>query len=158
MLCNHPPALTPRRYRRPRRGHVVSDRILGLDSRMIGRVSGPNRGIVHWVVDLHPGALARFVRATAVLAMPAGVQEQWLSGMHVDELALEWDSGWRLLPQWVERDWLSADDADKFQPIDQALTAMTDRKDANLWTTTALHETTEWAEIRSLATAALLDL
>jgi hypothetical protein len=110
------------------------------------------------VVDLHPGALARFVRATAVLALPADVQEHWLAGMHVDELALDWDSGWRLIPQWVERDWLSVDDAEKFQPLDLALTAMTDRKDANLWTPAALHEATEWTEIRTLATAALLGL
>lgn len=94
--------------------------------------------------------------------MPADVQERWLAspqgGMHVDELALDWDSGSRMLPQWVERDWLSAEDAEKFRPIDLAFTAMTDRKDASLWTAKALHESQEWAEIRTLATAALLDL
>ncbi len=63
-----------------------------------------------------------------------------------------------MLPQWVERDWLSVEDADKFQPIRMALTAMTDRKDANLWTPSALREAEGWAEIRALATTALLDL
>ena len=78
--------------------------------------------------------------------------------MHVDELALDWDSGWTLMPQWVGRGWLSVDDAEKFQPIDLALTAMTDRKDASLWTPAALRSASEWAEIRALATAALLEL
>ena len=57
-----------------------------------------------------------------------------------------------------KRDWLSVEDADKFQPIRMALTAMTDRKDANLWTPSPLREAEGWAEIRALATTALLDL
>lgn len=50
------------------------------------------------MVELRLGYLARFIRMTAVLAMPAELQERWLAtfsgGGHVDELALDWDGGW----------------------------------------------------------------
>jgi hypothetical protein len=114
------------------------------------------------VVDLHPGALARFIRATSLLAMSAAQQEGWLvafsGGLHVDELALDWDAGWSLSEQWVELGWLSADDASGFRPIDDALTAMSGKDHADLWTIDALHSAAEWNGIRELATTALFRL
>lgn len=114
------------------------------------------------MVDLHPGFLARFIRMTAVLAMPADRQEEWLAtfsgGGHVDELALDWDGGWRLMEPWVEIGWLSAYDAAKFRPLSEALADMSGRDNAHLWTTAALHEAPEWGQVRELATAALFAL
>jgi len=114
------------------------------------------------MVDLSPAYMARFIRMTAVLAMPAQLQEQWLAtfsgGGHVDEMALDWDGGWRLLERWVELDWLSADDAALFRPIHEALARMSGKEHAALWTTVALHQAPEWARIRELAIAALFDL
>ena len=114
------------------------------------------------VVDISPGYLARFIRVTAVLAMPAELQEKWLAtfsgGEYVDELALDWDGGWRLMPQWVERGWLSAEDAGHFRPLDEALAEMSGKEHAELWTTAALHRAPEWVRIRELATAALFNL
>jgi hypothetical protein len=78
--------------------------------------------------------------------------------LHVDELALDWDAGWRLIDQWIERGWLSVDDAAGFRPIDQALAAMSGKEHADLWTIDALHTAAEWVRIRELATTALFQL
>lgn len=119
------------------------------------RHSGP-------VVALAPGYLARFIRITAVLAMPADLQVKWLTtfrgGGYVDEMALDWDGGWRLMEQWVELGWLSANDAALFRPLDDALAKMSGKEHAELWTADALHQAPEWVRIRELATAALFDL
>lgn len=94
--------------------------------------------------------------------MSAERQQEWLvsvsGGLHVDELALDWDAGWRLIEQWVELEWLSADDACGFRPIDEALTAMSGKAHANLWTIDALHSAAVWVGIRELATTALFQL
>lgn len=93
--------------------------------------------------------------------MSADLQEQWIAaigGGHVDELALDWDSGWRLVDQWVERGWLSAQDAKLFGPLNHALAEMSGQRHAELWTTEALHGAAEWTRIRELATAALFYL
>ena len=94
--------------------------------------------------------------------MPAELQEKWLAtfngGGNVDELALDWDGGWRLLERWVELDWLSSDDAARFGPLNEALSAMSGQQHAELWTTAALRRSPEWVRIRELATTVLFDL
>jgi hypothetical protein len=76
----------------------------------------------------------------------------------VDELALDWDAGWRLMPQWVELGWLSPNDAALFRPIEDAFAAISGKAHAELWTIDALHHSSEWSRIRDLATAALFGL
>lgn len=94
--------------------------------------------------------------------MPAELQEKWLTtfscGGHVDELALDWDGGWRLMEQWVELDLLSADDDALFRPLEEAVAKISGKEDAELWTTAALHQSPGWARFRELATGALFDL
>lgn len=56
-----------------------------------------------------------FVRAVAVLALPAAAQRAWLDTLppftagNVDELAMEFDDGFQLAPQWVAAGWLAAE-------------------------------------------------
>ena len=110
----------------------------------------------------HPKQLATFVRATAVLALAAAQQETWLASLDiqvpVDELALEFEDGHLLLPQWVDVGWLPADAVPAWNALDAALTAMSGAANGELWTLTALHQAPEWARIRELAVAVLLAL
>lgn len=107
----------------------------------------------------HPKLLATFVRATAVLALTAEQQEAWLASLDiqvpVDELALEFDNGHVLLPQWMEARWLPREAAPAFSAVDAALTAMSGAERSELWTVEALYEAPEWARIRELAAAIL---
>jgi hypothetical protein len=83
----------------------------------------------------HPSHLAAFIRAVAVLALPATDQVEWLgtlapgSPVGCDELALEFDDGWRLLPQFISNGWLNEAVGEAAQQIDQLLSEMS--KSAN---------------------------
>ncbi|MEI2810979.1 MAG: hypothetical protein V9F00_12540 [Nocardioides sp.] len=93
--------------------------------------------------------------------MPADHQQRWLAsigGGHVDELALDWDAGWRLVDQWVAIGWLSELDAAAFAPIDAALSSMSGGEHAELWSPEAVRRAPEWAHVRELANAALFNL
>ena len=62
---------------------------------------------------MSPRLLVAFVRSVAVLGLPVDVQVSWLHRRFadatpvVDELALEFDDGFRLVPTFVELGWLS---------------------------------------------------
>jgi hypothetical protein len=107
----------------------------------------------------HPKQLATFVRATAVLALTATQQEAWLASLNiqvpVDELALEFEDGHLLLPQWVEAGWLPPEAVPAFFAVDSALTDMSGTQHADLWTVAALYDAPEWARVRELAGAVL---
>ena len=110
----------------------------------------------------HPKQLASFVRATAVLALSASQQEAWLASLAiqvpVDELALEFDDGHHLLPQWVDAGWLPSASVPAFSVLDRALAEMSGKEHADLWSLTALHDAPEWAHVRALAAEVLLAL
>jgi hypothetical protein len=111
-----------------------------------------------------PGARVAlgFVRAVAVLASDAEVQVAWLSrafaegGAVVDELALEFDQGFRLLPTFVERDWIDAAAVGALTELDQQLDEMSGDHNRTLWTAEALATRPEWDRVRFLARAALI--
>ncbi|GAB3952508.1 hypothetical protein GCM10027614_56280 [Micromonospora vulcania] len=107
----------------------------------------------------HPKQLAAFVRATAVLALSPPQQVAWLESLEiqvsVDELALEFEDGHLLLPQWVEAGWLPPDAGSAFSAVDEALTGMSGADHAELWTVAALHEAPAWARVRELAARVL---
>lgn len=75
-----------------------------------------------------------------------------------DELALEFDDVELMIPGLVERGFLSADEATSLRTLGDALRAMSGEANADLWTTTALHEANEWREVRDLAEACLFRL
>ena len=101
-----------------------------------------------------------FVRSVAVLALDADAQAAWLRTLGTfpaaDELALEFDDGFPLVPAFIERGWLSETALPALVPLDEQLTAMSggDR----LWHAEALAVQPEWDRVRALAGAALLRL
>jgi hypothetical protein len=111
-----------------------------------------------------PGARVAlgFVRAVAVLASDAEVQVAWLSrvfaegGAVVDELALEFDQGHRLLPAFVAQGWIDAAAAPALADLDRQLDDMSGDHNRALWTAEALATRPEWDRVRFLARAALI--
>lgn len=75
-----------------------------------------------------------------------------------DELAMEFDDGWLLLPQFVEHGWVPAAAAEKLRELDSWLAAMSGPENADLWHVSALARADEWATVRQCATSVLLDL
>jgi hypothetical protein len=108
-----------------------------------------------WVRDCLVGALER-------LALPADQQAAltWL-GHIPDELALDFDHAWGLVPQLVERGLIDAEQLATLAEVDRLLTAMSDRaaRDrAGLWTLAGLQDDARWARVRLLAAEALAAL
>lgn len=73
----------------------------------------------------------------------------------VDELALEFDDGFRLVPTFIERGWLDAAALPALAELDDRLGAMSGQHNAHLWDADALTTRAEWDRVRSLARAAL---
>ncbi|ROP27703.1 hypothetical protein EDD30_0394 [Couchioplanes caeruleus] len=105
-----------------------------------------------------PRFVAAFVRCVAVLALEGDAQIAWLGekGLPlVDELALEFDDGFRLVPTFIERGWLNATALPVLAEIDQHLSFMSGEHNAGLWQVEALARRTEWNQVRMLARTAL---
>jgi hypothetical protein len=110
------------------------------------------------VEQLAPKFVAAFVRSVAVLALEADAQSIWLGqkGLPlVDELALEFDDGFRLVPGFIGLGWLNATALPVLAEIDQRLSSMSGEHNAGLWQVEALAERTEWDQVRALARTAL---
>jgi hypothetical protein len=99
------------------------------------------------------------VQALRRLALPANQQATLTWRGHVpDELALDFEQAWGLVPQLVERGWISAEQLAALARVDQVLTAMSDRDApdrAALWTLDGLGADARWARARVLAAQAL---
>ncbi|GGN99770.1 hypothetical protein GCM10010112_93870 [Actinoplanes lobatus] len=105
-----------------------------------------------------PIFVAAFVRSVAVLALEADAQVAWLGvkGLPlVDELALEFDDGFRLVPTFIERGWLNDTALPVLAEIDEHLSSMSGEHNAGLWHVEALTRRTEWDQVRALARTAL---
>ena len=104
-----------------------------------------------------PKFVAAFVRSVAVLALEADAQIAWLGakGFPLDELALEFDDGFRMMPTFIERDWLNETALRVLAEIDEHLGSMSGEHNADLWQVEALARRTEWDEVRTLARTAL---
>lgn len=105
-----------------------------------------------------PDFVAAFVRSVAVLALDADAQIAWLGGKRfslVDELALDFDDGFRLVPTFIERGWLNTTALPVPAEIDQHLDSMSGEHNAVLWQHEALARRTEWVQVRALPRTAL---
>lgn len=107
--------------------------------------------------------LARLVRSTAVLALPAEGQITWIMSLgfpresvRADELTLDFDDGVRLIPQLVAAGWLRDAAAERLREIENLLTLMSEQGNGHLWTVEALETAAEWQAVRAAALAALL--
>jgi hypothetical protein len=117
------------------------------------------------VTEVAVGFLVRFLRSTAVLAMPCSDQEEWLSSLglpgeprYADELALEFDDGIRLLDQFVRAGLINELAAELLRVLDGLLNAMSGPDNADLWTLESLRVSPRWEAVRASARAALLAL
>jgi len=114
------------------------------------------------MTEISGGYLARFIRATALLALPAESQRLWLSSLglpgepgYADEMATEFDDGLLLLPQFVAAGWLSHEAADRLTAVDALLEKMSGPEKASLWSIEALYARAEWEAVRAAARDAL---
>ena len=71
------------------------------------------------------------------------------------ELALSFEEGHLLLPQWVSAAWLPVERPPHFAVVDAALSDMSGVEHAHLWTVEAPRDAPEWASDRELAARAL---
>jgi hypothetical protein len=117
------------------------------------------------VTEVSAAFLTQFLRATAVLALPADSQKLWLSSLglpgqplYADELAMEFDDGVRLLDQFVSSGWLKGAAADRLRVLDGLLTEMSGSENAELWTLEALESSPRWEAVRASARSALLEM
>jgi hypothetical protein len=108
-----------------------------------------------------PRIVVSFVRSVAVLALEAEAQVEWASQLMqgnaslIDELVLEFDDGFRHLPTFVERGWLSDAAVPALAQLEEQLDAMSGQHNAHLWHADALKDRAEWKRVRALARAAL---
>lgn len=108
-------------------------------------------------------SLARFLRSVAVLAMDASGQIEWLGSLGlgepagvVDEIALEFDNGVRVMWAFVGEGWLPEEVREPVDALDRVLDAMSGPENAALWTVEALSSDPRWEQVRGLARTALL--
>jgi hypothetical protein len=105
-----------------------------------------------------PKFVAAFVRSVAVLALEPGAQIAWLEAVGlplVDELALEFDDGFRMVPIFIERGWLDGKALPALAAIDEQLSSMSGEHNADLWQVEALAGRSEWLRVRESARTAL---
>lgn len=107
---------------------------------------------------------ARFVRAVALLSLTSQMQIEWLSSLGLgepgacDELALEFDDGFKMINAFIEADIVPKKALDSLQLLDRRLGKMSGPENASLWTLGALETSPEWKEVRELAGRCLRDL
>ncbi len=124
----------------------------------------PGRSYAALVEEPGPRFVVAFVCSVAVLALDAGAQVAWASHLVddrvalVDELALEFDDGFRLVPTFIERGWINAAALPALTELDEQLGAMSGQHNAHLWDADALTNASEWDRVRTLARAALAAL
>ena len=110
-----------------------------------------------------PRALVAFVRSVSVLALDAAGQLAWLASLGLpgtaalaDELALEFDDGFKLLPTFISLGWIQPEAADALAELDATLARMSDPSQGDVWKVEALTSDVRWEGVRSLARDALL--
>jgi hypothetical protein len=101
----------------------------------------------------------------AVLALPAKQQVAWLDSLGMpgkpalaDELALEFDDGYRLVQQFVVRGWIPEGALAGLRQVDALLAEMSSPEQATVWEVAALESSDRWEEIRTRARSALFSL
>lgn len=115
------------------------------------------------MTEISGGHLARFMRATALLALPAESQARWLASLdlpdepaYADELATQFDDGNRLMAQFVAAGWLTEETADRLHTLARLLDEMSGIDKSRLWVVEALATEPEWEDVRVAAHYALL--
>ncbi len=114
------------------------------------------------MTEILVAALVRFVRSIAVLALPAEGQLRWLNSLGLpgkaavaDELAHEFDDGFLLLSQFVERGWITGATVERLRELDSLLASMSGSENADLWDLSALESADMWRKVRDFAAGVL---
>src|SRR5574341_1587583 len=97
-------------------------------------------------------------RTISMLAASADEQIEYLKGYRVlpgiDELALEFDDVYVMVPQLVEQGLITTEQCEAVDSLSDKLKVMSGMQNAHLWTPDALISSPEWADIRRLASTA----
>lgn len=108
--------------------------------------------------EIYAGALARFVRSIAILALPGESQSYWLASLnmpgevrYVDELALELQDGVLLTGQFEQAGWITNETRRLASELDDLLREMSGEEQAWLWEVGSLNTTAEWKAVRNKA-------
>ncbi|MET8453304.1 hypothetical protein [Streptomyces sp. NPDC005209] len=98
------------------------------------------------------------VEALTVLAAPSSVQTAWLEkhGVAPDEIALDFDDGFRMAEHLVERGLLGPDALPDLRMIDSVFDEMTRDPSPGRWETAALISDTGWSRARAAARRVLV--
>ena len=98
-------------------------------------------------------SLVQLIGATARLALDPADQVEYLSRIGtlplLDELGLEFDDRFVLVPQLRRMHWFTAGEVDLLAAIDTRLASLP--KDPELWRSEAALEREEWAAVRAAA-------
>ncbi len=103
----------------------------------------------------------RQLRASiSVLALPPERQADWVRVtddelFEADELALQYELWSEMVPQLLDEDLLSPEEAAAISELSDQIDAMTGPGKAELWTLQAVKVRPEWQRVRELARAAL---
>ncbi len=104
-------------------------------------------------------ALAELSDTLKHLAAPASEQVAYLRKVGalplVDELALEYDNVVRLVPELVQKGFISPRQAALMDAVSRKISEMSHRHEESLWLEDALHTREDWEEVRRLASNAL---
>jgi hypothetical protein len=102
--------------------------------------------------------LSRLRKVTKILSLPPQAQVDYLKGLGVypltDELALQFSDSFAVVPLLRSHQMVSADAESALQQIDELLDSASE-SNPNFWSPAALNSSTQWQEIRTLATRAL---
>lgn len=112
----------------------------------------------------HPTLLAGWVRAIGVLAAAPELQEVWLDSLepvaswNMTELALEFEEGCLLMPQWVRAGWVAPASIAAVEALNAIFDEMSGEGNAALWTRMALRNHEAWRRVRARAMGVLTEI
>ena len=113
------------------------------------------------MTEVHTGALARLVRAVAILALPYEDQLSWLRSLGLgepgiaDELGMELEDGELLSAQFEQAGWITAETRARVMELDGLLDRGVGTGEPEFWNLESLRTSSEWARIRQLALTTL---
>jgi hypothetical protein len=102
-----------------------------------------------------PRFVVELMKTVGRLAMPAGSQISYLRSNQLfdssDELALEFDAMFVMVPQFLDNGWLNVDETAHLSILNSLLDNMSGPGCEHLWTWAALETEQSWIKVRDAA-------